>query len=327
MIIKAAGKSDIGLVRAINEDNYKILPEKDLYVVCDGMGGHNAGEVASSLACEIISALYGFHYEKILKDERLRLPRVFPPSTDVLAKSVRIANRLIHKRASSQPEFSGMGTTIVAVAIEGDSLTVLHVGDSRVYRLTEKKLIPLTTDHSWAAELVQTERLSAEEAKTLVNRNVITRALGVKESVDIDVSVRKVVDGDIYIMCSDGLCGYVDDKEIEEALADCQDDPERIVNDLVAMANQRGGSDNVSVVALKVIGKVTPTDLTTLDPVKIDGEAADYYPAEEEWGAMVLDENQKSPQEGKSTSKAPRIAAFIIILLIISAIIYFMVKG
>ena len=220
-----------------------------------------------------------------------------------------------------------MGTTIVAVAIEGDSLTVLHVGDSRVYRLSGKKLIPLTTDHSWAAELVQTERLSAEEAKTLVNRNVITRALGVKDSVDIDVSVRKVVDGDIYIMCSDGLCGYVDDNEIEEALADCQDEPERIVNDLVAMANQRGGSDNVSVVALKIVGKVTPTDLTTLDPVKIDGEAADYYPAEEEWGAMVLDENQKSPQDGKSASKAPRIAAFVIISLIIIAIIYFMVRG
>jgi serine/threonine protein phosphatase PrpC len=328
MIVKSAGKSDIGLVRAINEDSYKVLPERDLYIVCDGMGGHNAGEIASSMACEITTALYGYHFEELLKDERLRLPRMFPPSTDVLVKSVRIANRWIQKKASSQTSLSGMGTTIVAVAIESDIITILHVGDSRVYCFSGKKLIPLTRDHSWAAEIQHTEKISEAEAKQLVNRNVITRALGVKEAAEIDVAIRKLSEGEIYILCSDGLCGFVEDKDIEAAVADCMENPDKIVSDLIAMANQRGGSDNVSVVAFKIVGKVPPSPLPELEPVTVDGEPQDYFGAEEEWATLTAEQRLDVPKDSADQgSKGARFAAAAFILIIVAVMIYFMVKG
>lgn len=327
MIIKSAGKSDIGLVRSANEDSIKLVPDRDLYIVCDGMGGHNAGEVASSLACEMISALYSFHFERLLNDERLKLPRMFPPSSDVLAKTVRIANHWIHKQASSDQSLNGMGTTIVAAVIEQDILTVAHVGDSRAYRLYHKKLTPLTVDHSWAAELEQSERISAEEARLLVNRNVITRALGVKEAVDVDLSVRRVVEDDIYIFCSDGLCGFVDDPDIEEVAAACHEDIDKIVTDLVALANQRGGSDNVSVVALKVTGKVTPAELPELERVTIDGEPAEYFEPEEEWARAIVEKPVVEDASGETGSGGfVRLFGAAVIVVVIAAIIYLMFK-
>jgi len=327
MIIKSSGKTDIGLVRNSNEDSITLLPDHKLFVVCDGMGGHNAGEVASSSACDIIGKLYSNFFDRVLGDEQLRLPRIVPPSTDVLIKSVRIANHDIYRRSSANPALSGMGTTIVAVAIEKDILTVLHVGDSRIYRFYNNTLTPLTIDHSWAAELEQSEQITAEEAKNLVNRNVITRALGVKDSVEIDVAVRKIVDDDIYILCSDGLCGFVDDPDIRQVVKSCQGDVDQISSQLIQLANDRGGQDNVSVIALKITGKAETSDLQELATITVEGEPTEYYPAEEGWARSVNDiKPPDDPPEntGSGFGKFLVVAVFIIAII---AVFYFVYKG
>lgn len=329
MTLRAAGKTDIGLVRKLNEDAIKLMPERQLYIVCDGMGGHNAGEVASQTACDIIAGLYSSAFDELLKDERLKLPRVFPPSTDVLIKAVRIANHWINKKSSENSALSGMGTTIVATAIEEDIITILHVGDSRIYRLANRRLHPLTIDHSWAAELEHSENISAEEAKNLVNRNVITRALGVKKNVEIDISVGKITENDIYILCSDGLCGFVDDGDIRDAAVECKEDVNQIVSQLVQLANDRGGSDNVSVVAFKVEGKVEPSEYSELDTVTVNGEGDQYYEFEEEWAAkaeLATSRKKKDDESGEEKKGLSFLgAAFIIVIL--AAIFYFILKG
>ncbi len=329
MIISSAGKSDIGLVRKANEDFIKIWDDKLLYIVCDGMGGHNAGEVASKTACELVAGLYGGHFDRLLTDDRLKLPRMLPQSTDVLTKATRIANHWIYHKASSNPELSGMGTTITAVAIEEDILTALHVGDSRIYRYYDGELLPLTIDHSWAAELEHSEKITAEEASQLVNRNVITRALGVKESVDIDVAIRRVIDGDMYILMSDGLCGYVSDGDIRRVVTSASGDVEQVVELLVQLANDRGGSDNVSVVALRIDGKVDHSQHSEMDVITIDAEPPEYYEAEEEWAEKAENPLPRpvADTRKKSGPGLGGIFAFVIALGVIATIFYYILKG
>jgi len=328
MDIKATGKTDIGLVRQANEDYIKIWDEKNLYIVCDGMGGHNAGEVASSTACELTARLFGGYFEELLADERLRLPRILPPSTDVLVKTVRIVNHWIHRRAASDPNLAGMGTTIVAATIEDDIMTLLHVGDSRIYRFFDGQLFRLTVDHSWAAEVERAEQVSAEEARQRVNRNVITRALGVKASVDIDIAVRKIVEDDIYILCTDGLCGLVEDNDIRRVTAAGRSDVDTIAADLVQLARERGGTDNISVVALRVFGSVRPSVFAELDSVTVDAEPPEAYPAEEDWAVEAANPGGRKPQSrppaGRSTF--PVVAAIIVIMVIVVTF-YFIFRG
>jgi len=332
MMIESAGRTDIGLVRKSNEDSFKIWDDKELYIVCDGMGGHNAGEVASHTACELVAYLYGSHFEELLTDDRLKLPRIFPPSTDVLAKAVRIANHWIYKKASTDPALTGMGTTIVAAAVEDDIITLLHVGDSRIYRYFDGVLEPLTTDHSWAAEIEKAENISPEEAKQLVNRNVITRALGVKDSVEVDVAVRRLVDGEIYIMCSDGLCGFVEDDDIRRAVSGCHNNVETIAHELIELANGRGGSDNSTVVAMKVVGKVEKSNLPEIATVTVDAEPSDYYLIEEEWAMVAENPTIKTDDVTGKVTKSHGFNVFgffatVIIMAILAGIFYIIFKG
>lgn len=332
MIIKSAGKTDIGLVRKVNEDCINLQADRKLFIVCDGMGGHNAGEVASSTACNTVAALYGRFFDRLLNDDQISLPRVFPPSTDVLTKAVRIANHAIFKRSVTDPSLTGMGTTIVAVAIEQDIMSLLHVGDSRIYRFYNRQLTPLTVDHSWAAELEQSERISPEEARNLVNRNVITRALGVKESIEIDVAVRKIVEDEMYILCSDGLCGFVDDSDIKYVVAACNGDTEKVTRHLVQLANDRGGMDNVSVVALKITGKIDTSDLPELETVTVDAEPPEYYEAEENWATLAVRESP-SPEETVAEGvdeRRPVGRGFLFLVLVaiaLAVVIYLIYKG
>jgi serine/threonine protein phosphatase PrpC len=331
MVIQSAGKTDIGLVRKLNEDYYKIDDDRQLYIVCDGMGGHNAGEVASFTAAEMVSGLYGNHFDELVEDEALNLPRMLPPTADVLTKAVRIANHHVFRRAQADEGLSGMGTTIVACALQDDILSVLHVGDSRVYRLFEDTLTPLTTDHSWVTELEQQGGVSAEDAKALVNRNVITRALGVKDKVDIDIAIRRVVDGDVYILCSDGLCGFAEDDEIETAVRECDGNINKIVDTLVQMANERGGADNVTVIALSVSGKVGESEFSEILPITIEGEPDEYFVGEEEWAEKVVldpvpqDGGQEGKVSGGSKGRSLATAAAIIVFLFI--VFYFVFRG
>jgi len=329
MDIKSSGKTDIGLVREVNEDAVNLLPDKNLYIVCDGMGGHNAGEVASQSACQVVGTLYDQFFDRLLKDDDLRLPRVFPPSTDVLIKAVRIANHTIYSKSVENPAYSGMGTTIVAVAIEKDIITILHVGDSRIYRFADNTLTPLTVDHSWAAELEQSENLSSEEARNLVNRNVITRALGVKEDVEIDVAIRKLAANEMYILCSDGLCGFVDDKDIKDAIGGAGSDVEKTVEQLIQMANDRGGMDNVSVAALGISGKIASSDHSKLKTVTVEAEPHEYFENEKQWGLTALDHAKiitSKPGKKKENSRSAGLIAFSVVLVIIVIALIFILK-
>ena len=325
---KVAGKTDQGLVRPGNED-YLHLDEKNVvYAVCDGMGGHQAGEVASITASEMIRTLFDHFRSDLLNDSRLSLDRTLPPSGELLLKSIRLANRVIFTKAATDPALAGMGTTIVAVAFEGDVMSVAHVGDSRAYRLEAKKLQPLTKDHSWVSEMQQNHQLSEEEALSVVGKNVITRALGVRENVEIDYRLIKVKPGDIYILCSDGLCGFADDEDIFAVADKGRSDIKRIVDDLVQLANDRGGADNVTVVAIEV-KQVDGSQIPEVEVFTLAEESQELLGAEDEWLTKVTNfkaersQRQQKSQPGSPLSKFLLTVLFVVFVILAGAFIYF----
>jgi protein phosphatase len=270
-----------------------------VFAVCDGMGGHQAGEIASMTAGQTLQSTFSDFSKGILDDPRLAMGRTLPYSADLLVKSIRLANRAVATHAAGNAALSGMGTTIVAVGFEADIMAVAHVGDSRAYRLNQKELEPLTSDHSWVAEMQRTHNLSDTEASQLVGRNVITRALGVKNCVEVDLRIVKVKAGDIYILCSDGLCGFADDDEIFSVARKSRDDISRMAGDLVQMANDRGGADNVSVIVIEVI-EAAPSPLPEAAPMTFPVESEDQQTAEDEWLGRF-----QSRAESESQQPAP----------------------
>jgi PPM family protein phosphatase len=267
-----AGKTDRGLVRSGNEDSLRIVRGQNLFIVCDGMGGHQAGEVASNEACVVIEKCFTQMSEEISGESALKLPAQFPERGDLLIKSIRIANRSIYTMAVANSSYNGMGTTIVAAVLQDDILNMAHVGDSRIYRMTSDQLVRMTTDHSWVMELQQTGAFTDAEAAEFTNRNVITRALGVKDNVEIDYRADRVQPGEIYIFCSDGLCGYAEDEEIFSVAKDCGGDVNLIVDNLVRLANDHGGQDNVTAIALRIDGVDGKSDMAEITPVTISNE-------------------------------------------------------
>ncbi|RKX24198.1 MAG: Stp1/IreP family PP2C-type Ser/Thr phosphatase [Candidatus Zixiibacteriota bacterium] len=280
--VKVVGKTDVGLVRSGNEDFIHLDENHHVYAVCDGMGGHQAGEVASMTASETVLNAFTHFSRPLLDDSKIGINQTLPPNGEILVKSIRLANRSIFNMALVDQALAGMGTTIVAVALESDIMTVAHVGDSRAYRLRQRDLEPLTKDHSWVAEIQETQDLSEEEASSFVGKNVITRALGVRENVAIDCRVIKVAAGDKFILCSDGLCGFADDDEIFEVARRHQDDLEKMTADLIQMANDRGGSDNVSIIAIEIIS-VDESPLPPIEVFTIKEENEDVLAAEDAW--------------------------------------------
>lgn len=328
LIHKVVGKTDRGLVRSGNED-YLHLDEKNaVYAVCDGMGGHQAGEVASMTASEKIRTLFDYFRNDLLNDSRLSLDRTLLPSGELLLKSIRLANREIYTKAATDPALTGMGTTIVAVAFEGDVMSVAHVGDSRAYRLEAKKLQPLTKDHSWVSEMQQNHQLSEEEALSVVGKNVITRALGVRENVEIDYRLIKVKPGDIYILCSDGLSGFADDEDIFAVVDKVRSDVKRIVDDLVQLANDRGGADNVTVVVIE-IKQVDSSQIPEVEVFTLPEESQELMAAEDEWLTKVTafkaerSQRQQKSQTGSSLNKFLLTVIFVIFVVLAGAFIYF----
>jgi len=221
--------SDPGRRRRRNEDSYFVSPP--LFGVADGMGGAQAGELASRLAVEAMGEEPGSSGE-----ERL-------------ATLIREANRRVFARSQEDASASGMGTTMTAALVADDgTVTIGHVGDSRAYLLRADRLEQLTEDHSLVAELVRSGRLSAEEAETHPQRSVITRALGTDPEVDVDVFTVQSEPGDLFLLCSDGLTTMVDDDEIRRAVAEGREDLESVARELVGKANRGGGEDNITVV-------------------------------------------------------------------------------
>jgi serine/threonine protein phosphatase PrpC len=236
-IADSAGFTDAGRKRRRNEDAF--VHEPPLFAVADGMGGAQAGEVASRLAA---AAFREFHEA----DE-------FAPEERVAA-IIQEANKRIYERARSDAEASGMGTTITAALLVGDSVAIGHVGDSRAYRLRQGRLEQLTEDHSLVADLVRSGRLTPEEADTHPQRSVITRALGTDVDVDVDTFTVAAEPGDLFLLCSDGLTTMVDDDEIT-ATIDRSGTLEDAARALLKAANRAGGEDNVTVVLFELAGE------------------------------------------------------------------------
>lgn len=248
MELRAEGASHTGRVRAHNEDSFLLVPEQRLYLVADGMGGHNAGEVASRLAVEAVRDHFlgtaDVTGSDTLKDE-------VPPAANKLYEALRHANRVVLSESERDPAKQGMGTTLVALHFEAGQVFLAHLGDSRCYRLRDGKFAQLTDDHSLPQEQFRSGLLSAEEAARSPYRNVITRACGIREGVRPDLFIDDVRAGDLFLLCSDGLNNELADAEIRALLEGERKDLQMACARLIDAANAHGGMDNITVLIVE----------------------------------------------------------------------------
>ena len=244
--------TDVGKVRDHNEDAIGSNTDIGLMVLADGMGGYNAGEVASGIAVQTITELAS---EGALREER---NDVDPTSgmmrqTIVLRDAIARANKIIFQTAQSQTHCEGMGTTLVAAMFYDNRVSIAHVGDSRAYRLRGGKFEQLTMDHSLLQELVDRGFYSEEEAQRSTNRNYVTRALGVEPSVDVEIQEFEVLPDDVYLLCSDGLPDMVEDEDIHLTIRTFNASLDVVGQQLVQLTNDHGGRDNVSIMLAQII--------------------------------------------------------------------------
>lgn len=245
-------RTDPGVVRGHNEDAVFANPNQGFVILADGMGGYNAGEVASGMATMLISTE--------LEAAFVTTPphTVDPTSGQLYAHQcildkVELANSSIYNTAESQPQYAGMGTTLVMALFYDNRVTVAHIGDSRLYRLRGDEFCAITRDHSLLQEQIDSGMISSEEARFSQNKNLVTRALGVDPLVETEIRDYPVQVGDIYLLCSDGLNDMVEDDEIQMTLQMLSANLELAASQLIQMANDNGGHDNVSVILVKVL--------------------------------------------------------------------------
>ena len=243
--------SDTGRVRDHNEDAIGSIGEIGLMVLADGMGGYNAGEVASGIAVQIVTEMASDGADREERDDIDSHSGLMRQSI-VLRDAVYRANKIIYQTAHSQNDCEGMGTTIVACMFYDNKISIAHVGDSRAYRLRGGELEQVTLDHSLLQELVDRGFYSAEEAQRSTNRNYVTRALGVEATVEVEVHEHEVLPDDIYLLCSDGLPDMVEDDDIHLTISTFNASLEVVGQQLVDLANDHGGRDNVSVMLAQV---------------------------------------------------------------------------
>jgi len=241
------GQTDTGRVREHNEDTIATDPDVGLLVLADGMGGYNAGEVASGIAVKTITNLVR---EGLMREDLAAIDRgtgLSRPSI-VLRDAITRANKIIYQTARSQAECEGMGTTVVAALFYDNRISIAHVGDSRLYRQRGSQISQVTMDHSLLQELVDRGFYSPEEAQRAANKNYVTRALGVEPQVEVEVQEHPVDKGDIFILCSDGLSDMVEDEDIRLTISTFGANLDTVAKQLIQLANENGGRDNVSVV-------------------------------------------------------------------------------
>ena len=248
--IEMAPCSDTGMVRSHNEDSVFANAALGLAVLADGMGGYNAGEVASGMATTLLGSELEHAFATRAPHETIAPHTVWARAAllDVIART----NATIHQAAQSQPQYAGMGTTLVAVQFYDNRLAVAHIGDSRLYRLRGEDLVQLTRDHSLLQEQIDSGIITPEQARFSQNKNLVTRALGVAPEVDTEVNEYEALPGDVYLLCSDGLNDMVEDEEIALTLTALAVNLPLCAMQLVQMANDNGGRDNVSVILAKV---------------------------------------------------------------------------
>ncbi len=258
--VEVAGKSDVGCVRTNNEDNFGFDTRCGIFVVCDGMGGMAAGEVASKMGVDVVLNYFREGFEKGqfapfgIQEEGISA------RANALGSAIQMANSVIFEAASKHAAHSGMGSTIVAVHVESEAYSIGHVGDSRIYLVRGETIRQLTDDHSLVMEQVRRGLITLEEAKTSEVANIIIRALGTEDKVRVDLADLTAEEGDILVLCSDGLTRHLEDTDILASVA-APSDLEDACAALVGKAKERGAEDNVTVVLVRfatpsLLGKI-----------------------------------------------------------------------
>jgi PPM family protein phosphatase len=247
--IQAAGSTDIGLVRKNNEDNFGYDLRHGIFVVCDGMGGQQAGELASKIAVDTV--LDYFRQARNVEPVGGASFEGVSPRAVSLASAIQLANQTIHESGARDSQQMGMGSTIVAVAVEGDRFSVANVGDSRVYLIRKKEIVQLTSDHSLVMEQVRRGLMTLEEAEQSKMQNVIVRALGTDDSVEPDLADHEFNCDDVLLLCSDGMSRYVKDEIMAEAVS--QESLEQACTDLIEAAKSGGSDDNITCLLIRAV--------------------------------------------------------------------------
>jgi protein phosphatase len=251
MKLRYAGLTDVGRKRTHNEDRYLVQAEDNLFVVCDGMGGHASGEIASQLAVDELGEFF-----KLIRDD-VEITWPYKPDKKLsdaenrLSVGIRWANYRVFEKASTSLQLKGMGTTCVALHYQNGDVAIAHVGDSRCYRVRDGQIEQVTEDHSLLNDYKKLAKLTEEEIKNFPHKNIIVRALGMKESVLVDTRKEPVKPGDIYLLCCDGLSGEVEDPGILDAILAAGTDMEKCCADLIERANRHGGRDNITVILVQ----------------------------------------------------------------------------
>ena len=311
-----ARASDTGKKRRRNEDSYVVAPP--LFAVADGMGGAQAGEVASKLAA---AALKETHPDGASGPE-------------IVTALIQEANRRVYERAHADPTTSGMGTTMTVALVEGSEVTIGHVGDSRAYLVRGGQLEQLTEDHSLVNELLKSGKLSREEAEVHPQRSVITRAVGTDPDVDVDAFTVGAGEGDVFLLCSDGLTDMVADEDILDVVERHRDDLDRVTKALVSAANRGGGEDNITVIAFAIAAegddtarRDAPVDEDTLESIPVPMPTVDTMVVPPEQAESVFAEPGSAEAEavGRAQPLTPtarvRLVLTMLALLAIAAVL------
>ncbi len=238
-----AAKTDIGLIRSRNEDSIRIIPERGIAILSDGMGGHRAGDVASNIAVEVIASSLE---PTLVGDEKQQ-----ELSSGRLAYSLKLANAAILRAAGEDKKYAGMGATAIVVHFYADKFFTVHIGDSRMYRFSEGRLDQLTVDHTLAQQYVDQGLIAQARVDGWFGNNVLLKALGIDETIEPDINEGRVELGDLFLLCSDGLNEAVADSEIAEVLGRGNGILEKKVEQLIDTANRNGGPDNISVILVR----------------------------------------------------------------------------
>lgn len=255
MKVIVEGKTDRGRRRTINEDAFGIFNNLNLYLVADGMGGHAAGNVASRIAVETVSEyMQAYNLDRSV-DFVENKKKELSECGRQLNSAIQMANKRIYNTTCVNQHYAGMGTTLVALFLSSEQKACIgHVGDSRIYLYRDNGISLLTSDHSWVNIQVMMGAMTQEEARHHAMRNVITRALGTSLKIDVDIIDADLKEGDIFLLCSDGLTNLITDSEIADHLAEFEDANPRLTNSkLVSLANARGGPDNITVIVVKIL--------------------------------------------------------------------------
>jgi len=253
MEMEFGARSDIGCVRENNEDSFRLAPEMSLFVLSDGMGGLASGEIASRLSVETVVN----HCGQAVANPSLPLvgERIDGISevSNRLASAIRLANQVVYGAAKEKGNDGRMGATLVAARIDGDRVSIAHVGDSRIYRLRGRNFEQLTRDHSFVADQIQRGRMTAEEANSSALQSVLIRAIGIEPEVDVDVNEELLMEDDTLLLCSDGLTRELSDEQIAGVLD--ESGAQEAADALVDLAKRAGGGDNITVIVLRLAPK------------------------------------------------------------------------